>query len=108
MLFHLATRQAWADAQPLGHYAPPSLVTEGFIHLSSEVQWPATALRYYRGRTDLLLLTIDETRLGAEVRWEMAHGEAFPHLYGPLAVDAVRAARPLVPDETGALRVLPQ
>ncbi len=104
MLFHLTTRQAWAEARTIGHLAPASLDTEGFIHLSSEAQWPATALRYYRGRTDLVLLAIDEARLAGEVRWEEAHGERFPHLYAALETSAVVDVAELVPDPSGALR----
>lgn len=106
MLFHLTTREAWERAQRDGRYEPPSLATEGFIHLSSATQWPATALRYYRGRTHLVLLTIDEARLEGEVRWEMAHGEAFPHLYSALASAAVRRVQGLAPDATGALHTV--
>ncbi len=41
--------------------------------------------------TDLLLLHIDETRLAAPVRFEQLGDtpEVFPHVYGPIPLDAV-------------------
>lgn len=89
MLYHLTTRAAWDDAVRAGRYAPPSLANEGFIHLSTEAQWPRTRERFFRAAPDLILLAIDEARLTDEVRYEPADGEQFPHLYGALDPAAV-------------------
>ncbi len=88
-LFHITTRAAWDAAQREGVYRADSLASEGFIHLSTDRQWLATADRFYRGMPDLLLLAIREDRLTAEVRYELADGQRFPHLYGPLDLAAV-------------------
>ena len=45
----------------------------------------------FAGRDDLILLEIDADRLSAELRWE----NGFPHLYGPLELEAVVSARGL-------------
>ncbi|HEU0035069.1 MAG TPA: DUF952 domain-containing protein [Kofleriaceae bacterium] len=87
-LFHLLSQQAWAIARELGRYIPASLATEGFIHLSTADQWPRTLARFYRDTPDLVLLQLDPARL-ADVRYEPADGELFPHLYAPLDVTAV-------------------
>ncbi len=107
-LFHITTAGAWAAAQRAGVYRAPSLATAGFIHLSSERQWLATANRFYRGQRDLRLLVIAAARLTAEVRWEdgvppAPDGAQFPHLYGPLALAAVDAALPLPVERDGAI-----
>lgn len=94
-LFHITTRSAWAAARAAGVYRAASLDTAGFIHLSDERQWLATANRFYRGCADLLLLELDAARLGAPVRWEPADGLLFPHLYGPLELAAVVAVTAL-------------
>lgn len=109
-LFHITTADAWAAAQAAGAYRAPSLASHGFIHLSGEAQWLATANRFYRGQRDLLLLVIDPARLTAEVRWEdgvppAPDGAQFPHLYGPLALVAVDAALPLPVADDGAVGV---
>ncbi|MEO8700169.1 MAG: DUF952 domain-containing protein [Kofleriaceae bacterium] len=93
LLFHITTRAAWDRAQGAGEYRAESLATEGFIHLSTEDQWRHTLQRFYRGVPDLVILRIDPARLAGPLRYEPAHGEDFPHLYGPLATAAVVSIR---------------
>jgi uncharacterized protein (DUF952 family) len=49
------------------------------------------ARRFYAGRSDMVLLRIDPAMLNCEVRHENLEGGStlFPHVYGPLPVDAV-------------------
>ncbi|MEJ7602206.1 MAG: DUF952 domain-containing protein [Kofleriaceae bacterium] len=91
MLFHLTTRGEWDLARAAGEYRAPSLAREGFIHLSTEIQWRRTWQRFYRDVQDLVLLHIDPSRLVTEVRYEPADGDEFPHLYGVLPIAAVVA-----------------
>jgi glutathione S-transferase len=104
-LFHLAEADQWALAQESGAYRRStlglSLEDVGFIHLSTDEQWPGVLGRYYTGHTgDLVLLSIDPDLLDAELRWEAPHpgaSELFPHLFGPLPVAAVTSTRVLEP-----------
>lgn len=96
MILHLTARGEWEAALRSGAYAPPSLRAEGFIHCSTPAQLLDTANRFFRGRSDLVVLCIDERRLAAPLKYEapaMAHDERraglFPHLYGALNLDAV-------------------
>jgi uncharacterized protein (DUF952 family) len=102
-LFHIATRESWNRASELGSYRPDAFAADGFIHLSEERQWLATANCFYRGRADLVLLELDESKLRAEVRREPADADLFPHLYGELNLDAVIAVHALQLDGTGAV-----
>jgi uncharacterized protein (DUF952 family) len=63
----------------------------------------AVANRAFRGQSDLVLLCVARDRLTAAVRYEDAEdaGEAFPHLYGALNVDAVAWAVPIVEGPDG-------
>ena len=96
MILHIVCRDDWDSARARGIYAPPSLGAEGFIHCSTKPQILRTANRFYRGKTGLVILCIDESRLEAAPRYEppdSALGETtedlFPHLYRPLNLDAV-------------------
>ena len=94
VLVHLCGAQEWQVAQRSGVHAPASLDEVGFVHLSSIAQVHLPANRLYGGRTDLMLLRIDASRLDSPVRWEPGvpadpDGMEFPHLYGSLPVDAV-------------------
>jgi uncharacterized protein (DUF952 family) len=88
-LFHIATRAGWEAARAAGDYRARSLDEVGFIHLSTAAQWPQTLARFFAGVPDLVLLEIDPARVAAEIRFERADGDDFPHLYGVLLVAAV-------------------
>lgn len=90
MLFHITESTPWQTAQTEGTYRPTSLATEGFIHLSQKDQVAWVANQFYRDQSGLLLLEIEPDRLQADLRYDNVpdHG-TFPHLYGPLNLDAV-------------------
>lgn len=89
VIVHICPRQDWLAAQASGVYRTPSLESVGFIHCSRAEQAPGVLQRFFAGAGDLLLLWIDPQRLRAELRWETADGDLFPHLYGELNLDAV-------------------
>ncbi|WP_129630374.1 DUF952 domain-containing protein [Candidatus Oscillochloris fontis] len=96
MIYHIATRADWDVSLATGIYITDSLHQEGFIHCSTQEQVEGTAARFFAGRDDLVLLQIDPARLSVELRYEEGEpGILFPHLYGPLDLDAVIAAHPL-------------
>lgn len=102
LVHHLALAHEWAEAADRGgpyvrSTIGRSLDEERFIHCSFPHQVRATAARYYGGRDDVLLLTIDVSRVDAPLVVEdlAGTGESFPHLYGPLPIDAVVEVRPL-------------
>ncbi|MFN3742965.1 MAG: DUF952 domain-containing protein [Anaerolineales bacterium] len=90
-LFHLLSPADWYQAVSANEYRPPSLEKEGFIHFSAAHQIKKVREALYRDQPNLLLLVVDETRLKSPLRWEPLgpENERFPHLYGPLNLDAV-------------------
>jgi uncharacterized protein (DUF952 family) len=102
MIYHFCPESTWEQAQREGAYTADTLATEGFIHLSraEQVYLPANAL--IRGRTDMVLLEVDEDRLPQPAVYEDGgDGMLFPHLYGPLPLDAVVAVHPFPPGPDG-------
>ncbi len=96
MILHILHRPEWEDAVRHDSYRPPSLDSEGFIHCSKINQVVDTANIFFPAATDLLLLRIDERKLAAPLKFEapVVPGDArprasFPHIYGPLNLDAV-------------------
>jgi uncharacterized protein (DUF952 family) len=90
-IYHITTKQDWNAAIEKGSYVAPSLETEGFIHCSEKQQVEGVLERYYKGKSDLLKLVIDPGKLSSEVKYELAPSinENFPHIYGPINLDAV-------------------
>jgi uncharacterized protein (DUF952 family) len=91
MIYHVITHANWQSALQMGYYEAESLAAEGFIHTSKATQVAGVLERYYQNQTDLLLLHIDEEKLTATLKYELAPSvnEAFPHIYGRLNLDAV-------------------
>ena len=101
-LFHITEQVSWDQAQTNGVYTAPSLETEGFIHLSSRDQVIGTANRFYQGQLGLVLLEIESDRLQEKLQYDSVPGHGtFPHLYGPLNLDAVIRTLPLTPNSDG-------
>ncbi len=99
-IYHITTRDAALAARQTGLYRSESLQTEGFIHFSQRHQVLDVANAFYRGQANLVILVVEPSRLKAELRYEApAHPSVspsapgpenqFPHLYGPLNMDAV-------------------
>lgn len=101
MIFHITDAATWAASQQRGTHTGSTrgidLAEEGYIHCSTDEQWPAVIERFYADASDLLLLHIDEARLTSPLVYEQLPGmtEPFPHIYGPINVDAVIATQPL-------------
>ena len=96
-LFHLALKDDWQAAQANGSYRISTrgmgLDQVGFIHCSWQEQVNATFERFYADAGDVLLLEIDAAAVDAPLRADaIPSGELFPHLYGPLRLEAVRSA----------------
>jgi uncharacterized protein (DUF952 family) len=89
LIFHITSRRQWEAAQVIGSYRGDTLDIEGFIHCSNLGQVVEVANRFYAGQTGLVLLSMAIARLQAELRYEAADGDEFPHLYGALNLDAV-------------------
>jgi glutathione S-transferase len=103
-IFHLATEEAWTSAVNTGSYTVSTLglalAQVGFIHCSQAEQVAGVHERFYRDVDEtLLLLTIDTDRLASPWQLDPVDGEPlpFPHVYGPLNLDAVVSAEPFRP-----------
>ncbi len=102
-IVHLTERALWEAARARGTYEMSTrgktLQEEGFIHCSTRAQLPKVAsflYGSYDGPDEVVLLVIDPDRLGVPLKYEAPEpgAEAFPHIYGPLPVDAVIDVEP--------------
>jgi len=111
-IYHLALASQWQAAVAGGSGYETStlgvsLAEQGFIHCSFADQVQRIADLLYAGRDDVVLLTVDPDLVTVPIRVEEVGSDAFPHLYGPLEVHAVRAVRPLVAGTDGRLDAAP-
>ena len=104
IILHITTRSRWEQALAAGSYRGDTLETQGFIHGSRPHQVLAVADTLFHGRTDLVLLCIDGAKVRAEIREENLEGgqERYPHIYGPLNLDAVLEVADFPPRPDGS------
>ena len=108
LIYHCAGVTDWVAAQAVGEYSISSrgrtLAQEGFVHASFASQVPGVLQRYYADVTEpLCLLVIDPSKLRVPVVAENLEGgdEHFPHIYGPILLDAVTSVIDLERDADG-------
>jgi uncharacterized protein (DUF952 family) len=109
VILHICPRADWTG----GEYRPSSLDDAGFVHCSDPGTAHLPANARYAGRTDLVLLELDESRLGVPLRWEEGDpphpaGIWFPHVYGPIRPEAVVRVHDFPPGPDGRFRLPPE
>ena len=97
IIFHMAHEADWQAAQSSGLYqGSPDDLRDGFIHFSTAQQVAGSAAKHRAGQADLLLIAVDVTSLGPDLRWEgKSTDNLFPHLYRPLRVNEAQSVVPL-------------
>lgn len=105
LAYKIIAAQEWAGIAAAGTYGGSAVdLADGYIHLSTETQFAETAGKHYRGRDDLMSLSVDLSVLGETVVWEPSRGgQLFPHIYGDLPTSAVMARRLFRVDADGQL-----
>lgn len=101
MIYHLALPADWDNAVRSGAYRISTrgmtLEQQGFIHASEAHQVAGVADAFYRPDDNAVVLSIDIDRLTSDLKYDdvPGTGQQFPHIYGPLNIDAVVAVVPL-------------
>lgn len=108
IVYKIAPEALWREAERQGRFeGAPVDHADGFIHFSTAAQVHETAARHFAGQDGLLLVAVDGARLGPALRYEPSRGgDLFPHLHGPLGLDAVLWVKKL-PLDGGAHRFPP-
>ncbi|RYY54556.1 MAG: DUF952 domain-containing protein [Chitinophagaceae bacterium] len=90
-IYHVTTAGEWNVAKEKGAYESPSLNNEGFIHCSEARQVEGVLRRYFAGQDHLVKLVIDTDKLTSRYiqEWSPSVQDTFPHVYGPINLDAV-------------------
>lgn len=116
-IYHMCSIDAWVGAE--GAYYPPTYAIDGFIHCSPAVSDALLDIgnHFYKSTpasTEWIVLTIDVSKLRAEVKWEnpMPVGDVetqleddlrMPHVYGTIDREAATVTHRMQRDpESGA------
>jgi uncharacterized protein (DUF952 family) len=100
---HLTPVDVWNGQRDRAEYLPEAFAAEGFIHCTDgEALVVEVGNRYYtKDPRTFCLLSIDVARVLARTIYEDA-AQVYPHIYGPLNVDAVIDVRAVIRASDGA------
>jgi len=95
-IFHITERSNWQEAKQDALYEGDTLSADGYIHCCLFEQIEDVLLNWFKGKRDLLILEIDPEKLISPIEYENPDGgqEKFPHVYGPINLDAVVNEKP--------------
>lgn len=97
----------WATFADKTEYVPRDYEEEGFIHATKgDDLLYKVANRVYRDfYEELLLIVIDEALITSKIKYEQAKdGNLYPHIYGPLNMDAIVDVKAMHRTEEGWMR----
>lgn len=83
--------ESFADKED---YYPARFEEEGFIHNCFEEQFEYVLGTHFEGIAEVLILKIDPAKIRAQIVVEGdQHPMGFPHIYGPINMDAIVSKR---------------
>jgi uncharacterized protein (DUF952 family) len=100
IIYKICPKSLWQDAKASGQFdGAPVDLADGYIHFSTAKQAQETARKHFKDQDDLLLLSVSLDALLTcphDLKWEPSRGgDLFPHLYGPMPLQAVIKEEPL-------------
>ncbi|MFK8112219.1 MAG: DUF952 domain-containing protein [Rubripirellula sp.] len=97
VLYKVVSSEVWEAAQREGRFLGAGIdAQDGFIHLSAPDQVVETVEKHFAGQSNLVLIGVEAEKLGESLKWEPSRGGAlFPHVYGPIELNAVTNVQPL-------------
>lgn len=90
-IYHIVTPEWWRQFEGKTHYESETLQQEKFIHCSTFEQLQPTLQRHFTDFSTVYILKLETAQLEHQPIFELAPavGESFPHIYGPINLNAV-------------------
>jgi len=90
-IFHITDQATWQKVKHSTLYEGDTLSSYGFIHCCLSEQIDGVLKNWFKGKHDLVIVEIDPEKLISPVEYENLESgkETFPHVYGPINLDAV-------------------
>jgi uncharacterized protein (DUF952 family) len=101
----LESAEILASAQHTGFLVRDDLIKEGFIHASPAEQLTRVANKYYKAVKALRCAVVAKRKVLAQVKYEPATAGVYPHIYGPLNMDAVELVVAIQPKADGTFDI---
>ena len=74
MIYKVCQRAEWLGAKACGLYSGSGDdQRDGFVHFSTAAQLAGTLAKHFAGQRDLVLVGVDENRLGSNLKWALEY-----------------------------------
>ena len=107
-IYLLISAADYQAAAARGTLYEATLQGSGFIHASPIDQLTRVANKYYKGVADVRVAVVQVLKVDAPIKWEPATAGIYPHIYGPLNMDAVTRVVPVSPGADGNFDITPR
>lgn len=97
----LESREIFDAAVATGFLVRHDLIDEGFIHSSPANQLTRVANKHYKDIEHVVCALVAKDRVLAPIKYEPATGGVYPHIFGPLNMDAIDRVLTIERDEDG-------
>ena len=105
LILHITRSEQWREAKLAGIYRGDTLDSQGLIHCSTQRQLIGVANSLFKAQRGLVLLCIESDKVKAEIKYEGTGKELYPHIYGPLNIDAVIKVLGFEPNQDGKFQL---
>jgi uncharacterized protein (DUF952 family) len=107
--FHYTPSSYFERFGPGEDYTPPEYAEEGFIHTTDGAENMAKVANwiYKDDQREFTVLYIDKELVKSPIRYDDPD-EIYPHIYGPLNLDAVVETRPALREPDGTFLPMPE
>ncbi|HEY1066168.1 MAG TPA: DUF952 domain-containing protein, partial [Pirellulales bacterium] len=106
-IYMLMSTADFKTASSAGVWGPPSLATEKFVHASPANQLTRVANKHYKQFDEVVVVVLNPERIKADVEWEPATGGLYPHIFGPVDMDATVRTKYFKKDAGGLYNITP-
>lgn len=106
LIYKIMSRSEWEAFNKDGVFKGSEVdLKDGFIHFSTKEQTAETANKHFSSQNGLVLVAVDDKVLGEALTYEPSRGgQLFPHLYAPLALDAIDSSTSFNPADNGVFQ----
>ena len=104
-LYLLESREIYDAAVKTGFLVRHDLLEEGFIHASPANQLTRVSNKYYKDVKDLVCAVVAKERVLAPIKYEPATAGIYPHIFGPLNMDAVDRVLTIQREKNGEFKI---
>ena len=88
-IYHVVLPEYWSNFLEKEAYKAATFEEEGFIHCCTKEQIHYVLTTYFKANNEIVLLKINVGLLTSKLKTELANGQFFPHIYGPINKDAI-------------------